>query len=41
VIEPGVLHHVELLDAETTFLIEFHRKAGAASTGSRESTHGA
>lgn len=30
VIEPGKLHHVELLDAETEFLIEFHRAAGAA-----------
>lgn len=30
VIEPGALHHVELLDVETTFLIEFHRRSGAA-----------
>lgn len=29
VIEPSALHDVELLDAETTFLIEFHRRAGA------------
>jgi hemoglobin len=25
VIAPGVLHHVELLDAASTFYIEFHR----------------
>ncbi len=25
VITPGVLHHVELLDAASTFYIEFHR----------------
>jgi tellurite resistance-related uncharacterized protein len=30
VIEPGTLHHVEMLDAETEFVIEFHRPAGAA-----------
>jgi tellurite resistance-related uncharacterized protein len=30
VIEPEALHHVELLDAETRFLVEFHRWAGAA-----------
>ncbi|MCZ7595861.1 MAG: DUF1971 domain-containing protein [Hyphomicrobium sp.] len=29
VIDPEALHHVELLDAETRFLIEFHRRAGA------------
>lgn len=28
VIAPGALHHVELLDAGTAFLIEFHREAG-------------
>lgn len=30
VIDPETLHHVELLDAETRFLIEFHRRAEAA-----------
>jgi tellurite resistance-related uncharacterized protein len=30
VIVPEALHHVELLDAETRFLVEFHRRAGAA-----------
>ena len=30
VIDPGALHHVELLDADTTFLIEFHRRARSA-----------
>ena len=30
VIEPEALHHVEILDAETRFLVEFHRRAGAA-----------
>ncbi|CAN1721647.1 conserved protein of unknown function [Hyphomicrobium sp. 1Nfss2.1] len=29
VIDPEALHHVELLDAETRFLIEFHRRAEA------------
>ena len=30
VIAPGAPHHVELLDADTAFLIEFHREAGRA-----------
>ena len=30
VIDPGIPHHVEALDADTAFLIEFHRAAGAA-----------
>jgi tellurite resistance-related uncharacterized protein len=29
VIDPEVPHHVEVLDADTAFLIEFHRAAGA------------
>lgn len=29
VIDPGVPHHVEVLEADTAFLIEFHRAAGA------------
>jgi hemoglobin len=28
VIAPGAPHHVQLLDADTAFLIEFHREAG-------------
>lgn len=29
VIDPGVPHHVEILDADTAFHIEIHRAAGA------------
>jgi tellurite resistance-related uncharacterized protein len=28
VIEPAAPHHVEVLDADTAFLIEFHRRLG-------------
>lgn len=30
VIDPGALHHVEFLDDDTIFLIEFYREAGKA-----------
>jgi ferredoxin len=30
VIEPEVRHHVELLDADSVFLVEFHREKGGA-----------
>lgn len=30
VIDPGALHHVELLHADTAFMIEFHRDSADA-----------
>jgi hemoglobin len=30
VIDPEALHHVEVLDAKTRFLVEFHRRTGTA-----------